>query len=82
MTKGKFWKALKAGASAAAGALEPGEYSAGGKRVECSHCGGRIFALRSVPASGVGLSMSWSGYALLCHACSHVMLFGVLPERL
>ena len=77
-----FFDAVKAGAKAAVGALGPGEYAVAGRRVECSHCGGRIFILHGVPAHDVANVWGGSGSALLCQECTHVMLFGAVPERL
>ena len=79
---GNFFDALKAGAKAAVGALGPGEYAVGGRRIECSHCRGATFILRGVPAHEVANLWGGVGSALLCQQCTHVMLFGAVPERL
>ena len=77
----RFFDALKAGAKATVGALGAGEYVAGGRAVNCLHCGGDQFTLRSVPTHEVGAIGGLWGYALRCDACTYVMLFGDAPMR-
>ena len=77
----QLFRALTAGARAAADALGPGEYAVAERPVRCGHCGERLFSLRSVPPHAVGDLVGLYAYALRCEACDHVMLFGRAPER-
>lgn len=77
---GNVFDALKAGAKAAVGELGPGEFSVAGRPVQCGHCGGAQFILRSVPGQDVG-ALAHHGFALRCENCSFVMLFSDAPSR-
>jgi hypothetical protein len=77
----KFFDALKAGAKAAAGALGPGKFEIGRRKVRCSHCGGTQFTHRHL-GEGEGMrALPFMTAALICLECAHIELFADMPTR-
>jgi len=79
-------KRLKAGITGFFRGLGPGQYEAGGRRVVCTHCGGKIFAEREASLNTTGatfVNLDWlnkSGTALICQNCGLIQWFGKRPE--
>ena len=73
---------------AAGDALGPGQYSAAGKAVVCSHCGGDRFEQHQALLNTRALTffnLDWlnrAGAALLCESCGLIQWFATPPERL
>jgi hypothetical protein len=75
--------ALKAGIKGFVNASKPGEYSAGGIKVTCPHCGNAVFKMQ-----GPFSFQMWEGGAayikasLTCLTCGLIQWFGEEPEKL
>jgi hypothetical protein len=67
------FRAVKRAIKAAASAIDPGEYSAGGVQVECPHCRHRDFNLSPNPQAGVNL---------VCRKCHLSLWFVHKPKAL
>jgi hypothetical protein len=68
-------KTLKNGLSEMFRSTPPGHFTAGGKRVTCSHCDGTSFVKRRVLVHGP------MAHCLTCTVCSLSMWFEVAPEK-
>lgn len=81
-------KAFQKAAAAFTDSFGPSEYSAGGKKVVCAHCGGSEFAEGSAQLNTAGmtfLSLDWadkSATTLACTNCGKIQWFIRKPERL
>lgn len=75
-----FFDALRAGAKAALGSGEPGEFEIANRRVRCTHCGGTQFNHRHVGGDEMH-GTAYATTALICQGCSHVELFADMPMR-
>lgn len=81
-------RALKRGVQAFAESFAPGEYAAGGKKVECDQCGATEFAAGSAQLNTAGMTfagLDWadkSATTLACTRCGKIQWFLKTPERL
>lgn len=80
-------RAFTRAARAFSESVGPGEFSAGGRRVVCSHCGGTQFAegtakLNTTFMTFVGLDWAdQSAATLACTSCGHIQWFLKRPDR-
>lgn len=81
-----LWQGIKRGTKALFSEhLE--EYEAGGKRIQCRHCGTRRFVEGSAQLNTVGMSfanLDWankSATTLMCSHCGLIHWFGKAPQR-
>ena len=67
--------------------MGPGQYSAGGRRIACPHCGGEIFAEGTAQLNTAGmtfLNLDWankSATTLACAGCGQILWFMNRPDR-
>jgi hypothetical protein len=84
----KIGRALKAGVSGFVSALGPGQFAAGGKQVQCTHCDGDLFTQREALLNTTGATLvnsdwlSKSGTALICENCGLIQWYGKRPDKL
>lgn len=69
-------KAIERGVEAAKQASQPRRFQAGGKPIVCSHCGAENF---EIPTR---IGTTFTGFALQCFQCSHLVYFGKEPTAL
>lgn len=85
---GNFFRAVRAGVRGFASATGPGRFSAAGKPVRCTHCGGEEFGQAEAQMNTSLMSMAgldWmnrSGTALVCSSCALIQWFAHAPDRL
>jgi hypothetical protein len=83
----RFFRAVKAGVEGVKEAMGPGRYTAAGRPVVCSHCGGEEFDARSAQLNTTGATLAgldWlnaSGVALVCVRCDLIHWFLRSPTR-
>jgi len=83
-----FWTTLTQGTKNTAGSFTPGQYSVGGKKVTCPHCGNERFAAGTsqIPTAGLTfVGLEWAeqtAYTLLCSNCGRIEWYMQEPVRL
>ena len=85
---GNFFQAVRAGVRGFKSALGPGRFSAAGKVIRCTHCGGEEFSQTEALMNSTAFTLvdlDWldrSGTALVCTSCTLIQWFGKAPTRL
>jgi hypothetical protein len=80
--------ALRAFADGVAEEFRPGRFTAAGKRIVCSHCGGEVFELQSALVNTRALtffSLDWlnrGAMVLVCESCGLLTWFRNAPDRI
>ncbi len=82
-----IWEGVKRASKAMAEGEPPARYFAGGKEIECEHCGHKEFDEGQAQLNTTGLTLlglDWlnqTATTLMCDSCGRIHWYGVRPER-